>query len=109
MSAAAALAACAFRRRLGFSQRCRREPHPAHQFVAANQLDGRWRLEAHHRQRDGQDRYLPRISSDRQSGQQPDALPIAVAVNSHVTEDVIRLGVNYKFDPCGRAVLAGEA
>jgi outer membrane immunogenic protein len=32
------------------------------------------------------------------------ALPIALSLNSHVTEDVIRLGVNYKFDPNAVAV-----
>jgi opacity protein-like surface antigen len=37
------------------------------------------------------------------------ALPIAVAVNSRVTDDIIRLGINYKFDPNAQAPTAAKS
>jgi opacity protein-like surface antigen/outer membrane receptor protein involved in Fe transport len=37
------------------------------------------------------------------------ALPIAVAITSRVTEDILRLGINYKFDPNAQAPTAAKS
>jgi opacity protein-like surface antigen len=37
------------------------------------------------------------------------ALPIAVVVNSRITEDIVRLGINYKFDPNAQAPTAAKS
>jgi opacity protein-like surface antigen/outer membrane receptor protein involved in Fe transport len=37
------------------------------------------------------------------------ALPVAVTINSRVTDDIVRLGINYKFDPNAAAPTAAKS